>query len=201
MKNLITRTTRPYLHLLPSPSFLTAVNSRRRRTYLRPKSIRLRSSSPSCRLYEIIRGMNALTNPSSSAFRVRSRLARLLPSFAFAVLIMNGGPLHAADVTWNNGAGSFNWNLTDLNWSTGQWNNASIDNAFFGGTGVGAITVNAPINVSTLNFSTNGYSLGGTGPFTFVRGTSLNHLITGNIGVGSGATVPINTAINSSIGI
>ena len=80
--------------------------------------------------------------------------------------------LRAADVTWNNGSGSFLWNLSDMNWSTGAWNNANGDGAIFGATGVGTINVTAPINVNSLSFTANGYSLNGAGPLTFVDGTS-----------------------------
>src|SRR5205085_688562 len=194
MKNLITLTIRPYLQLLPSLSFLTAVNSRRQRTSVRP-----RSHSPSCRLYNTIRGMHALTNPSASPFPVRSRLARLLLSFAFAVLIMNRGPLHAADVIWNNGTGTSRWNLTDLNWNTGVWNNANGDGAIFDATGAGPINVASPINVESLNLIASGYIFNGTGPLTFVDGTST--LATGIINVDTHFNVTINTPINSSLGL
>src|SRR4051794_19525774 len=92
------------------------------------------------------------TPPSSSTFsRIRS-----VSCVAFALLAVSIAPLRAADVTWNNMAGNFLWNTTDMNWSTGLWNNANGDGAIFGATGAGTINVSAPINVSSLNFTANG---------------------------------------------
>ncbi len=85
--------------------------------------------------------------------------ARRIPAWRVAVVcialvvtlaIASSTKLRAADVTWNNGSASFLWNLTDLNWSTGAWNNANGDGAIFGATGVGAINVTSAINVNSL---------------------------------------------------
>src|SRR4029450_13603750 len=107
-------------------------------------------------------------------------------------------PRSAAVITWTNGAGTSVWNLTDRNWNTGVWNNANGDGAIFNGTGVGAINVTSLINVDSLNLTANGYSFNGTGPLTFVDGTSTPG--TGIINVNAGF-VNINTPINSSVGI
>jgi len=118
---------------------------------------------------------------------------------------MSVAPVRAGDVTWDNGAATSNWNTSDLNWSGSAWNNANGDGAIFGSTGIGAINVNAPINVNSLNFTSNGYTLNGTGPLTFVTGTST--ATTGFINTSTtlgGATarnVTINTPINSSLGL
>ena len=66
---------------------------------------------------------------------------RYASSLALALLFVIVAPLPAADVTWNNGAGTSLWNLTDMNWNTGVWNNANGDGAIFDGTGAGAINV------------------------------------------------------------
>src|SRR4030095_9978837 len=90
-------------------------------------------------------------------------------------------------------------------WSGNLWNNSNGDGANFGSTGIGAINVNAPINVKSLNFTSTGYTLNGSGPLTFVGGTSL--ATTGFINTSTtlgGATirnVTINTPINSSLGL
>src|SRR4029079_11548261 len=97
---------------------------------------------------------------------------RYLSSLALALLLVSIAPLRAADVTWNNADGSFLWNLTDMNWSTGVWNNATGDGAIFDATGAGAINVTSPINVDSMNLIASGYSFNGTGPLTFVDGTS-----------------------------
>ena len=124
---------------------------------------------------------------------------RYASSLALALLFVIVAPLRAADVTWTNGGGSSLWNLTDMNWNTGLWNNANGDGAIFNGTGVGAINVSAQINVDSLNLTANGYSFNGTGPLTFVDGTSTPG--TGIINVNAGFDIPINTPINSSVGL
>ena len=129
--------------------------------------------------------------------RARSVVFVLVAAMFFAGAMQNS--LRAADVTWNNGSASFLWNLTDLNWSTGMWNNANGDGAIFGATGVGTISVASPINVNSLNFTANGYTLGGAGSLTFVAGNST--LGTGLINTETGVTATINTAINSSLGL
>ena len=123
---------------------------------------------------------------------------RYASSLALALLFVIVAPLPAADVTWNNADGTSLWNLTDMNWSTGVWNNANGDRAIFDATGAGAINVTAPINIDSLNLIASGYSLNGTGPLTFVNGTGT--LATGTINVDTHFDVTINTPINSSVG-
>ena len=127
---------------------------------------------------------------------------RYASSLALALLFVIVAPLPAADVTWNNGAGTSLWNLTDLNWNTGVWNNANGDGAIFDATGAGAINVTSPVNVDSLSLIAHGYSFNGTGPLTFVDGTST--LATGitpaRINVDTHFDVTINTPINSSVG-
>src|ERR1044072_7220907 len=118
---------------------------------------------------------------------------------ALALLFVVVAPLRAADITWNNGAASFNWNLTDPNWSIGLWNNGNGDGAVFGTTGVGAINVTAPINVNSIGFTASGYSLNRTGPISLGNGTSS--LGTGKVFVDTGFTETINAPINSSLGL
>ena len=84
--------------------------------------------------------------PAPTARRLRSRarawcLALVRLALVATLTLASSGKLRAADVTWNNGSASFLWNLTDLNWSTGAWNNANGDGAIFGATGAGAINV------------------------------------------------------------
>ncbi len=107
--------------------------------------------------------------------------------------------LRADDVTWNNLTGNFFWNTIDNNWSTGTWNNLHGDGAIFGATGAGTINLTEPINVNSLNFTANGYTLGGAGTLTFVDGTST--LGTGFINTDTSVTATINNAINSSLGL
>ena len=66
------------------------------------------------------------------AFPLASALAALLAS----------SYLHAAVLTWDNGAATGFWNTTDLNWTgAAAWNNATPDNAIFAATGVGTVSL------------------------------------------------------------
>ena len=134
----------------------------------------------------------------TNTYRLTKSL-RYASSLALALLFVVVAPLRAADVTWTNGSGSLNWNLTDPNWSTGAWNNGNGDGAIFDATGAGAINVTSPINVDSLDLIASGYSLNGTGPLTFVNGTST--LAPGIIHVDSHFDFTINTPINSSLGL
>ena len=127
---------------------------------------------------------------------------RFASSLALALLFVFVAPLRAADVTWTNGNGTSLWNLTDLNWNTGVWNNANGDGAIFDATGAGPINITSPINVDSLDLMASGYSFNGTGPLIFVDGTST--LSSGptspRINVDTHFNVTINTPINSSVG-
>src|SRR6476659_6622905 len=112
--------------------------------------------------------MNKSNSPLKSP---RHRTVLLLAAAIFLVGATQSS-LRAADVTWNNDQGSFLWNLTDLNWSSRAWNNFNGDGAVFTSTGVGAINVNAPINVNSLGFLASGYTLNGPGPINLVNGSS-----------------------------
>ncbi|MGH8093403.1 MAG: beta strand repeat-containing protein, partial [Chthoniobacterales bacterium] len=138
------------------------------------------------------------TRPSSP--HAPCRVARLtILAFTLGLLLAESPPLRAADVTWNNLEGNFLWDLTDMNWSTGLWNNANGDGAIFGATGVGAITVASPINVNSIGFTADGYTLNGPGSINLVNGSSS--LGTGYMFVDNGLTATINSAINTSVGL
>jgi len=122
-----------------------------------------------------------------------SNSLRYASSLALALLFVLVSPLPAADVTWNNGAGTSVWNLIDMNWNAGVWNNANADGAIFDATGAGSINVTSPINVDSMNLIASGYSFNGTGPLTFVDGTST--LASGIINVDTHFNATINTPI------
>lgn len=65
----------------------------------------------------------------------------------------------AADQTWLDANANNNWNSTDANWNgSAAWTQGS--NAIFGGTGE-SVSVTESINVGTITFSSNGYTLNG----------------------------------------
>lgn len=104
----------------------------------------------------------------------------------------------ASDITWTNGSSNSQWDTSSLNWSSGAWNNASGDGAIFGATGLGAINVMGPVNVNSLNFSIDGYSLNGSGPINIVNGVSTQ--TTGVANVVAGGTAKIFVPVNTSLG-
>ena len=109
---------------------------------------------------------------SPTFFGLETRPSRFYARLIVCLLAFAAAQVRAADVTWDNGAGTSKWNTTDVNWSGSAWNNANGDGAVFDGNFIGAITVNAPINVNSINFMANGNPLSGTGPLTFVTATA-----------------------------
>jgi autotransporter-associated beta strand protein len=79
-----------------------------------------------------------------------------------AVQILQNPLPPGSNLTWNNGAATGVWNTTDLNWTGSAWTNAVINNAVFGATGAGPITVAEPITVGNLTFNAPGYTLTGS---------------------------------------
>jgi autotransporter-associated beta strand protein len=78
----------------------------------------------------------------------------------------------AAVNTWNNNSGNFNWDLTSMNWvSPTIW--VDGDDAIFGATGVGTVTMGSAISVGNQTFNTPGYTISGGGgnPLTVVGST------------------------------
>src|SRR4051812_3027210 len=117
---------------------------------------------------------------------------------AAVAILAAASAAHAGDVNWDNGSANFLWDTSSLNWTGAAWNNANGDGAIFGTTGVGAINLPGPINVNSLNFTVDGYSLNGTGPLNFVNGTSTQTTAVVNVAAASSAS--INTTINSAVG-
>src|SRR5947209_8039495 len=177
--------SRHLLRKLPPNTYLTGTKVRR------TKVVYPFRAEPS-----ILGNMGTFDRSINGYFRGAQRTVSLV---MFALALAGLAPLHAADVTWSNGSGTSLWNLTDPNWSTGLWNNANGDGAIFDATGAGAINVTSPINVESLNLIASGYIFNGSGPLTFVDGTST--LATGIINVDTHFDVTINTPINSSLGL
>jgi fibronectin-binding autotransporter adhesin len=78
---------------------------------------------------------------------------------------------HAADQTWTNSAGDFLWNDSSTNWTGDPW--TAGNNAIFGATGAGAITVNGTQSVGNMTFSAAGYSFTG-GTLSFANTAASN---------------------------
>jgi len=132
------------------------------------------------------------------------------------------------NITWDNGAGTYNWNTTDGNWSSFVWNNSGSDSAGFNGAGSGTVTLQQNIYASNVSkTSASGYVLNGGGNCLQVAGDfsvsgtgtgqpgltlsngvfNLNRVIThptagdwGVLNIASGATVTVTNGIDGSVG-
>ncbi|PSJ63205.1 autotransporter outer membrane beta-barrel domain-containing protein [Mesorhizobium soli] len=134
--------------------------------------------------------------------------SRALPLSLASVLAI--GAAAAADRYWDpNGTavgrgGSGTWNLTSAFWSPNgdgvsgpysAWNNSAFDNAIFGGTTAGTVTLTSPITVNSLTFETPGYiltggtlTLAGANPTISTIGTNTGVTIDSVIGGTAGLT-------------
>jgi autotransporter-associated beta strand protein len=79
-----------------------------------------------------------------------------------AVQIVQNPLPPGSNLTWDNGASTGTWNTSDLNWSGSAWTNAVTNNAVFGATGAGPITVAGPVTVGNLTFNAPGYTISGS---------------------------------------
>ncbi len=78
---------------------------------------------------------------------------------------------HAADNTWNNGSSDFLWNTTSLNWtSPTTW--ADGNDATFGATGVGTVTLGSAVTAHNVTINTAGYTIAGGGNALTLAGTT-----------------------------
>ncbi len=69
---------------------------------------------------------------------------------------------HAADLEWNPGAFKY-WETATANWTSGgssvTWDNANPDNAIFGATGAGPVSVTENIIAGDVAFNAPGYTI------------------------------------------
>jgi autotransporter-associated beta strand protein len=114
-------------------------------------------------------------SPRSHPSIARRTYAAFLVSF---LLIFSVTPaflttVHAANLTWNNGAATGNWNTTDANWTGSTWNNSAPDHAIFNTT-TDTITLTETISAGSFTFGVTNANT--TGTFT---GSAL--AISGNL--------------------
>ena len=76
-----------------------------------------------------------------------------------------GGTIGPRYMIWNNGAGTGNWNTSDLNWNNGsaKWEvrRGPTDCAIFGTTGIGTVNLSQPVTAAALYFQSPGYTITG----------------------------------------
>jgi fibronectin-binding autotransporter adhesin len=100
----------------------------------------------------------------------------------------------AAPQVWDDVGATGNWNNSDLNWDAGSiWTNNN--DAQFTGSGVGPITITqvGGVSANLLNFSANGYSVGGAEDLTLTG--------TAGVSVSSGFAATIGANIAGSAGL
>ena len=61
----------------------------------------------------------------------------------------------AADLTWDNGVPTGNWNTTDANWTSSTWSDANPDNAVFNDRNE-TVTLTQAITAGSLSFLAGG---------------------------------------------
>ncbi|BCU78224.1 autotransporter-associated beta strand repeat-containing protein [Luteolibacter sp. LG18] len=88
------------------------------------------------------------------AHRLFSRASTLI------CLALLAPSLHATVFTWDAGTNS-NWDTTTTNWTAAIWGNATGDQAVFGATGIGTITLTTAVNANALTFNNAGYTISG----------------------------------------
>ncbi|MCE9608820.1 MAG: autotransporter-associated beta strand repeat-containing protein [Chthoniobacter sp.] len=89
--------------------------------------------------------------------KISSLTPRVILSSTIAALLgLHLAPaVHAATLTWDNGAATGNWNTTDTNWTGSIWNNATPDNAIFNNIN-GTVTLTQAITGGTLTYNNGG---------------------------------------------
>ena len=129
--------------------------------------------------FQLFFRLSAIINQQSSLMKPRllstARLSFPLASAIAALLALPA--VQAAPLTWDNGAANANWNTTDLNWTSPvtPWSNATPDDAVFGATGVGTVTLTEAITAGSITINTAGYTID-----TATFGLTLNTGITAN---------------------
>lgn len=114
-------------------------------------------------------------------------------STVVAFLAVSAFSAQAADLTWDNGGSTNNWNTTDANF-TGLWTNGNT--AVFGGTAGSTVTINtAGISANGVKFNVNNDIINGTSTNTLTL--SGGNIIT----VGSGLTATINAPLAGTVGV
>ena len=68
--------------------------------------------------------------------------------------------VRAQTLTWDNGAATGIWDTgTNANWSGSTW--AANDNAIFGVSGIGTVTIAGPVAANSVTFNNAGYTIAG----------------------------------------
>jgi fibronectin-binding autotransporter adhesin len=117
-----------------------------------------------------------------------------------SLLLLTVRAVHAATLTWDNGASTGNWNNADENWTGSMWSNSNPDDAVFHSVG-GVIALEPGITAGTVSVGNTG---GNFASLTF-SGGSLNATSLAVQGFGSNGgnyaanpTLTVNSTVNIS---
>ncbi|MCP5535257.1 MAG: autotransporter-associated beta strand repeat-containing protein [Akkermansiaceae bacterium] len=88
---------------------------------------------------------------------------RHLPTSLSVFASLAVGHANADILTWDNVSTDGLWNQTSNNWGGSLWSNANPDDAIFGATGAGTVTLGENITVGNITFSAAGYTIAGGG--------------------------------------
>ncbi len=114
--------------------------------------------------------------------------------------LLLGGSSEAATLTWNNSAGTGNWNAADANWTGLNWNSGTPDNAVFHSVG-GAVILDPGITAGTVSV---GNTASNFASLSFLGGSlSASSLAVQGFGSNGGAyasnpTLTVNSTVNIS---
>ena len=124
------------------------------------------------------------------------KIAPLLAGSLTAILASHSA--HAAIQTWDNVAANSIWDDTSLNWAAAAWTDGN--DAVFGATGAGAITVSGTRSVGDLTVSSTGYSFSG-GILSLAKLTAANAWTIGNdTAISSGVTADFSVPAGAITG-
>ncbi|HVU26292.1 MAG TPA: autotransporter-associated beta strand repeat-containing protein [Verrucomicrobiae bacterium] len=85
--------------------------------------------------------------------------------------VLASSQTRAAENTWDNSSGNFLWDLSSANWTAPTvWSDG--DDAIFGTTGAGTVTLGDSITVENQTFNAPGYTIVGDGNIMTVAGTT-----------------------------
>jgi len=122
-----------------------------------------------------------------------TKTTRILATSIAALFAVSAIPASAANLTWDNGAATGNWNTTDANF-TGAWTNGNT--AVFGGAGSETITIDiAGISANGVTFNVTGDTIAATGA------NNLTLTSTQTVTVGSGLTATISAPLAGGVGV
>ncbi len=116
---------------------------------------------------------------------MKSKSKSLLSITIAASALAAAASSQAANLTWNNGAGTSSWNTTDANWSGSTWNNSNPDNATFNSIS-GTINLGEAITAGSVNFYWNGYNGSTRSPVLTGSSLSVGSLSVNGVALGGG---------------